>query len=162
GPIAHLDDDKQKDQLRKYVDKHELKGKDDVEDFWPYTALVTKVDAKEQTVSIEVGSKVKGIIPLAGMRWARKIDPSVMWEYHKIEDVKGVVKPGDVVMAVPVHDRKVFFDKAMGMGPEGFKAMPPEDDERLLFMLEQDPKVQGALVSMNPHTGYVEAMIGGY
>jgi penicillin-binding protein 1A len=31
-----------------------------------------------------------------------------------------------------------------------------------LFTLDQVPRVQGALISMDPGTGYVEAMIGGY
>ena len=35
-------------------------------------------------------------------------------------------------------------------------------EAELLFSLEQDPRLQGALVSVDPWTGYVVAMVGGY
>ena len=35
-------------------------------------------------------------------------------------------------------------------------------EAELLFALEQDPKLQGALVSVDPWSGYVTAMVGGY
>ena len=35
-------------------------------------------------------------------------------------------------------------------------------DAELLFSLEQNPRLQGALVSVDPWTGYVVAMVGGY
>lgn len=37
-----------------------------------------------------------------------------------------------------------------------------EDETDYQFALEQYPEVQGALVSLDPHTGYIKAMVGGY
>ena len=38
----------------------------------------------------------------------------------------------------------------------------PLKGNRLLLSLEQDPEVQGALVALDPHSGQVRAMVGGY
>src|SRR5215510_2067352 len=51
-------------------------------------------------------------------------------------------RPGDVI-AVTLVDRS----------PDGSTAR---------FALDQDPQVEGALVAVDPYTGQVKAMVGGY
>jgi len=97
-------------------------------------ALVTKVE-KEQ-VSVTVGPS-KGIIPLASTWWARKPNSELNSEYSKISTLKGVVAPGDVVLVRATENKGEYA-------------------------LEQEPKLQGALISLDPNSGYVVAMIGGY
>jgi penicillin-binding protein 1A len=97
-------------------------------------ALVTKVD-KEQ-ISVTVG-EAKGVIQLATTWWARKPNSELNSEYAKITTLKGVVTPGDVVLV---------------------RASETKGE----YLLEQEPKLQGALISVDPNSGYVLAMIGGY
>jgi len=97
-------------------------------------ALVTKVD-KEQ-ISVTVG-EAKGVIQLATTTWARKPNSELNSEYSKITTLKGVVTPGDVVLV---------------------RASETKGE----YLLEQEPKLQGALISVDPNSGYVVAMIGGY
>lgn len=103
-------------------------------------ALVLAVDAKG--AQVQVGAH-KGGIPVSSMTWCRKPNPNVTPEgAGKIGDARRVLKPGDVVWAS--------------------LAEAPETDKPLQLELEQWPEIQGALVSMEPGTGDVVAMVGGY
>ena len=97
-------------------------------------ALVTKVEKEEAAVSV---GETKGVVPLSNATWARKPNSEVNSEYAKITSLRGVLTPGDVVL-VRATDKKGEY------------------------ALEQEPKLQGALISADPNSGYVLAMIGGY
>ena len=76
------------------------------------------------------------IIPLELMKWARAARPGNRLG-PKVQKVSDVLKPGDVVYAAP--------------GREAGK-----------YHLVQIPEVEGALVAMDPNTGRVLAMVGGF
>ncbi len=105
-------------------------------------AAVLEIDGKGATVGLEGGGKAR--IPLAEMRWAapwreeQRTGPSP----NKPSDVVAV---GDVVAVEQVEK-----DADGEPYPEGTVA------------LRQVPDVQGALVAMDPHTGRVLAMSGGW
>lgn len=163
GPVAQLKDDAQVNQVLQVIDAKVLKGKAPAEGD-PVLAVVTSVDAEHQWADVRIGSKVTARLPLAGMRWARKINPSQNWEFHKVDSVRDVVKRHDVVLVQPWFSKKRFLEEAMGAA-ESVQKLPDESEvseQRPLCTLDQAPRVQGSLISMNPHTGYVEAMIGGY
>jgi penicillin-binding protein 1A len=111
-------------------------------------ALVTSVDKDGKAANIRVGDK-KGVIPLSETLWARKPNPEVNSEYTKITTLRGVLAPGDVVLV---------------RAAEAVDGAPPtkDPDGPSYWTLEQDPKLQGALISTDPNSGYVVAMIGGY
>jgi len=125
---------------------------------------VEKVDLENQWALVRAGTKHTGKLPLAGLRWARKPNPNQGWEGRKVENIKAVLKAGDVVLAQPWFSKKRFIAEAMSPAdavrklPEAEAVSPMSP----LFTLDQVPRVQGSLVAMNPTTGYVEAMIGGY
>ncbi|MFB3887806.1 MAG: penicillin-binding protein 1A [Thermodesulfobacteriota bacterium] len=77
----------------------------------------------------------KGVLPYSETSWA------TARSNLGIKEVKDLLKPGDVV-----HLR--------------IKESSTED-QLPVFALEQEPLVQGALLSFDPHTGYVKAMVGG-
>jgi penicillin-binding protein 1A len=81
---------------------------------------------------------------MASSWWARKPNPEQNSEYVKVNNLKGVIAPGDVVLVRP--DGTVEKDKSK---------LP-------MYALEQEPKLQGAMISVDPNSGYVLAMIGGY
>ncbi len=105
-------------------------------------ALVVLSNAKEARIGFADGSL--GTIPYAEMKWARSwLEDQRFGPTPK--SVDEVLKPGDVV---PVE------------------AVAKDDDGKELpagtYALRQIPDVGGAIVALDPHTGRVLAMSGGY
>jgi len=108
-------------------------------------ALVLKT--KKSGAKVTIGNRT-GFIHVHTMRWCRRPDPSkAPEELPPITDARKVLDPGDVVWA---------------------SVMDPGKNTRLhrhgviSLALEQRPRVQGALVSIEPPTGDVVALVGGY
>ncbi len=119
--------------------------------------IVARVDDKAGVADVEVGEN-RGVLPIAGMRWARRPNPEVRHPEALITRPSSAVKAGDVVLL-----RRTTREELARRETEAAGGRPkdvPQGD--LLFSLEQDPKLQGALVSVDPWTGYVLAMVGGY
>ena len=101
--------------------------------------LVTDVDKAGATVRF---GKHAGMVPVVSMSWARVPNPRLApEEAAKISDARKVLKPGDVIW-VSVEEMS--------------------EDKPWKFALEQAPKVEGALVSIDPRSGEVLALCGGY
>ena len=107
-----------------------------------HLAVVRRVD--DGLAEIGLDSGVGGTIPLDELRWARprlkndRLGPP-------IKRVPQVLTVGDVVAVAPVR--------------EDNKGEPyPEDT----FALRQIPDIDGSIVALDPHTGRVMAMSGGY
>src|SRR5437588_5744768 len=102
-------------------------------------ALVTSVDKDGQSATVRVGKKT-GLISAGTSWWARKPNPEQNSEYAQITNLKTAISTGDVVLV-----RADSIEKG-----------------QTVYSLEQEPKLQGALISTDPNSGYVLAMIGGY
>jgi penicillin-binding protein 1A len=96
-----------------------------------------KIGLQPQTLSTGVArDRETGTIPVALMTWARKyIDGSKLGP--EIKTAADVLSVGDVVYVAP--------DSTAGQ-----------------FHLAQVPDVEGALVAMDPHTGRVLSLVGGF
>ena len=119
--------------------------------------IVSSVNDGTGQVKVEVGAE-QGLLPISGMRWARTPNPQIHWEYAMIQRPSTALRAGDVVVV-----RRVLREELVAMEKQtksGKAADVPEAP--LLLALEQEPRLQGALVSQDPGTGYVEAMVGGY
>ncbi|HKS89062.1 MAG TPA: penicillin-binding protein 1A [Stellaceae bacterium] len=93
-----------------------------------------------------------GLIPFSQMRWARPLhDDSSLGPFPR--SAADVVKPGDLVLVEKL--------KAEAKAPAGRNraSTEPAGD---LYNLCQIPDVSGALVAIDPHTGRVLAMSGGF
>ncbi|MFP4392228.1 MAG: penicillin-binding protein 1A [Desulfohalobiaceae bacterium] len=78
---------------------------------------------------------------VSSMSWCREPDPDKAPEdVPDVQDARQVLEAGDVVWA----------------------SLQEEGEEELELALEQKPRVQGALFSMDPETGEVRAVVGGY
>jgi penicillin-binding protein 1A len=97
-----------------------------------YEGLVLAVDPQKKGFSIQVGSSV-AILPWSALAWTTPGKP--------MKPVPDIVKEGDVVL---VTLRKDAASKLW------------------VADLEQKPKIQGALFSLESKTGYVLALEGGY
>jgi penicillin-binding protein 1A len=167
GPIAQLVDaqgryDEKKVERALDVVEKKMLHKKSPEEGYPVMAVVSEVDGEHQWATVRIGKDLTGVLPLAGMRWARKPNPNQSWEFHKIEDVRAVVRAGDVVLVQPWFTKDAFLKAAMGPDQTVQKLPDEASASHPLCTLDQVPRVEGSLISIDPHTGYVQAMIGGY
>ena len=108
-----------------------------------YHGLVTKVDSRNDLVEVKVGP-YPGVIHLKDMKWARKPDPdapgaTISYPSHALTE-------GDVIL---VRKKEMLPDPGPG-------------EPQFVFSLEQEPLAEGAMVVIEPDTGFVRAMVGGY
>jgi penicillin-binding protein 1A len=105
-------------------------------------AVVLQVDDQSARIGLQpprdpggnvVRAREVGILPLDGVKWAKPANgPS-----KPIQHVSQVLSPGDVVYVEPAKDQGQF-------------------------RLRQMPEISGAMMVMDPHTGRVLAMVGGF
>jgi penicillin-binding protein 1A len=101
--------------------------------------ILSKEDSKKSyTVWIE---DRKGILPFSEMSWALTIKPTPTYKPQKVKAPGDLLNPGDVIYVRVKESSK--------------------KEQALLLSLEQEPLVQGALLCLDPKTGYVRAMVGG-
>lgn len=106
-------------------------------------AAVKSATVESATIMFEGGAT--GIIPLSQVKWARKW---LKGEYlgAAVNGVNDVLKRGDVI----------FVEKAKIAAEEGEKVSSNT------YALRQVPAVNGAMVVIDPHTGRVLGLVGGF
>ncbi len=110
----------------------------------PPWRIATVISVANDAAEIGFGDGSTGRIAYADLRWARaKLDTS-NGNTHAVQlgpvpkSAADVLQPGDVIIADP---------------------LPGQKDA---YALRQIPEVGGALVAMDPHTGRVLALVGGF
>jgi penicillin-binding protein 1A len=125
--------------------------------------IVTQVD--EAAASVQVGRQA-GLLPVAGLRWARKPNPEAWYPDALVTRASSVLRPGDVVLVRRVEPRELSKPRPTraqaGKKPAEEVEVPEPPEGGVLLALEQEPKLQGALVSTDPVSGMAVAMVGGY
>ncbi len=110
-------------------------------------AVVLEVSNNQAKVGIRPGrdtkgklvaERVTGVVPAAEVKWTGKT-------------VTQALKPGDVIFVAPLEP------KATKDG-----GTEPEETVAGQWSLQQVPKVSGAIIAMDPHTGRVLAIAGGF
>lgn len=150
GPVAR-DDAAADEKFRKEqtFTPYDLGGKGWVK------ALVTKV--ADDGAEVDLGDGYKGIIPVSSMSWARKPNPKVAAaNAPSVKNARQVLAVGDLVWVSKLPGKN---DKGETV-PYEPETMNKETPIRL--NLQQEPLVQGALASIEPDSGDVVALIGGY
>jgi penicillin-binding protein 1A len=109
-------------------------------------AMITRTDADGAAIGFSNGGT--GYIPFSEMRWARPWRGVARFGPYP-RSAADVVKPGDVVMVEPIQ-------------VSGSKTDAASAKQQTAFTLCQVPEVSGALVAMDPHTGRVLAISGGF
>ncbi len=115
------------------AEEGELAGRKNFDNIYP--AKVTKVNDSSFEAQLQSGETV--LIPWSGMSWARR--------YYSANRVGGgysnahqMVKVGNIVRVKPTNEA------------------------RTSWKLEPIPKVQGALISLDPENGALRAVVGGF
>ena len=110
-------------------------------------AAVLQVSKGKAELGVETGEL--GAIPLSELKWARE------WREKQlrgpaIRKASDVLKPGDVVMVEALPEPETKDDPPHMIG------------EIRQYGLRQIPEIQGGIVALDPHTGRVLALSGGY
>ncbi len=106
--------------------------------------LAMVIDAGAASLHVGFADGSEGTIPLAELKWAQRAENGRIVG-KAIAKASDALQPGDVVMA-----EKVTTDAANNAYPAD------------TYALRQIPEVSGAMVVMDPHTGRVFAMTGGW
>ena len=122
-----------------------------------YVGLVTAISKDNFTADVNIGGQLAKL-PLLGMRWARKINAEQYYPAYMINKVSLALKVGDVEV-VRVVEKKDLTDDKEQYSEAAAKEVP---EEGVLVRLEQEPELQAAMVSIDPHRQYMVAMVGGY
>jgi len=112
--------------------------------------VVTQINDEE--VAVYLGG-AHGIIRIENMNWAREPNTKLDGKYHQITNPKEALSKGDIV------EVKIL---APWVEEEKLKKKGKEKEEILNLALEQEPEAQAGLISMEPSTGYIKSMVGGY
>ncbi len=98
-------------------------------------AIVNKVNDTSLEISLGIGDNVsKGVVNLVNNRWAR---PYIS-KTSQLNDFKTILKENDIIYVIK-H---------------------PKDEG--VYMLEQDPVAEAALLAIDPKSGAIYAMVGGF
>ncbi len=106
-------------------------------------AIVSTINSAQNTATIDLGG-FETTISLRSIQWARAFSPSTATPAPR--DPSDVLQRGDLI------DVKLT----------SFTEATDTDPARVKIELIANPKVQGSLFSIDPHTRYVQAMVGGY
>lgn len=111
-------------------------------------AMVTKVDDKGADIIVKGAAPAtnsSGNIPMAELTWARPVMPEQKFGPTPKKPAD-VLQPGDLVLVEPVTEGN------------GGKVKYPANT----YGLRQMPDVSGGFIALDPHTGRVLAMSGGF
>ncbi len=130
--------------------------------------VVIEVSDKWGLVKVRFAEN-RGLIDIKTMDWARKPNPKIRWIYEKIKKPSQVLKEGDVI-EVRIKGEKFQsprLEKVLAKGKfrwkEGKRPTDLPEFHRFAHLeLEQEPVVEGALLSVDQKSSDIIAMVGGY
>lgn len=137
GPLKHLSPDEIDPHIRESIERRAM---DPPEPGSIVEGVVEEVDDQKLQVVVNICGE-KGVIPLSGMRWARKPDPEVAYYEKNVKKPGNVLQRGDVILC-----RAEEFN---------------DSSATWRVSLEQEPVIQGGLFAIETHSGKVRAMVGG-
>ncbi|MEN0059189.1 MAG: PBP1A family penicillin-binding protein [Bdellovibrio sp.] len=149
-PVKNAKDEKEHPLLPAYI-----KLQDTVQ------AVVEKVDDKLGLTYVALPES-QGLIDLDSMTWARKPDSEMRWDLAAIKKPSEALKKGDVILVKVVGDKF----SSQRLQPAVVKKGTPTPDlpdfsKYLALELDQEPQVEGALISFDQENQDILAMVGG-
>jgi len=136
GPIRHLEGQDREEylaQLRKKYAKKPAKGA-------TVEAIIIRIPGKSASWAVLKIGDHTARLPAKGKKWIKALNTQPHEKLKNIPKPRNKLKPGDLV--------KVLIKDVDSNGT-------------LVVGLEQDPMVQGAILTIDPYTGEVRTMVGG-
>ena len=132
--------------------------------------VVTDVNDRWGYVAVRF-AEGQGLIDFETMKWAREPNPDVRFDQDQIEKPSEALKKGDVIQVRILRENfrsrtitKAYNELKSQYSGRDFER--PEDlplfDEWAHLVLEQEPRVESALISFDQETSEVLALVGGY
>lgn len=118
--------------------------------------IVREINSELNFAIIEMPD-MKGVLPIETMRWARPVNPDVNSDEVQLSKISDALKIGDIVL---VKLSKEKFQQVQTKIKSGAKY--PDLSQFVEVELDQEPLVEGSLVSFDLQTQDVLAMVGGY
>jgi len=142
------------DQLLSNLDKTSL-----------YEAIVIGTDDSARVIYVTVGG-VTGIIPYPEFRWAHE---RIIQEEHQyfpyVTKPSSILNRGDVVLVKINKMKTTLLDETWSSFKDNIQKAKDyktvSTQSYLQCSLEQEPEVQAALLSVNPHNGEIVSLVGG-
>ncbi len=154
GPVKHVER-KDIDNYAKILSR-QLKDDSEILPQEKYFAVVREINSSGSEATIQLSEKITGKLIAKASKWARPFENSS--PYDKLENLNKILKTGDVIIVRLATKADLTHE----WEPGTLLPLNSEIISNRTFALEQEPDVQGALVSVDPNNGYVVAMIGGY
>ncbi len=135
GPIQHINSI----DIDSFIIQLEKENKFPLKKGKIYKAIVIWIDKKYNYAIIKLSKNIKGIVRFKHNKWIayKRTKKGKKFISNKIQDI---LKKGDVINVT------LYYQKN---GANFFKIYEPV-------------RVNGAIMSVDPHTGFVKAMVGGY
>ncbi|MFQ5451557.1 MAG: penicillin-binding protein 1A [Nitrospinaceae bacterium] len=140
GPLGHIDLTEKPLELSQRI--RELNGFGEGDG--PVVGNTLKgvvLEVTDDDVLVQLGGE-EGIIEIENMDWARQPNIKVDGKYARINSAREALSPEDLILVKVLGTR--------------------DEDMRWNLALEQEPEVEAGLVSLEPSTGHIKAMVGGY
>jgi penicillin-binding protein 1A len=120
---------------------------------WRLALVLEETDSEARVGWLETGGEARtGTLSLADLAWARPVHDGRMGGSPR--RVSEVARPGDLIMIEPATQSAT--DAAIAGRPA------PAVTRADRVYLEQIPKVEGAMVTIDPTTGRVLSLVGGW
>ena len=169
--LAHLATSEERENFFEAYEEElkTLKRYEELKDDELYVGVITKVNQKKQLIQLRIGPH-KAILPLGGMRWARKVNPVRRFDQALLSKIPSSSKakeepnfvPNDVILvrkkSLEGLESEPLFPKSAIKSIKKLKLNPTTH----IVVLEQEPNLESALLSIHNKSGYVLAMLGGY
>lgn len=130
-----------------------------------YVGVVKDVNDEFGYAEIELPDAV-GIIELETMTWARKVNFEVRPENGQIKKVSQALKKGDQVLVKIIADKFEWTKKPEVKKTKAAITPPPAPTldiaKHLRLELDQEPLLEGSLLSIDQKSQDLLAMVGGY
>jgi penicillin-binding protein 1A len=127
-------------------DKTFLQKKETLETYWLKSWTNPRAEKDDLLDAIVLSATKKDAVVRVKGYIGKMTNADVDWAFNDYRDrtksLDRLIKPGDVIL-VRVKSKN-------------------EDKKELLVSLDQEPKVEGAFLAIDPRTGQIKAMIGGY
>lgn len=181
GPLMNISLDEVNDEGQDWTEQFEAAKLPRDQAPWKLAVVLEALD--ETAIIAFRDGTANSIIPLKAMAWARVYTPNPDRRSEAIEATHDILKRGDVVLVEPIYEVPVIpepevLDPDLAEAVEyqnpdqGFFPMIVEETrfEEVIdltpqlthYALRQVPDVNGAIVAIDPHSGRVLAMSGGF
>ena len=122
--------------------------------------LAVVLETGKQSAKLGFVELSQGILKLEEAKWAREYKNKGYALGPAISSVSQVLEVGDVIIVEPKEDTKAAAEKTDENDAE--KASEEATEKVKEYSLRQIPEVQGSLIAIDPHTGRILAMQGGW